>query len=169
MFKHDIGEWQRKDFQILLNGSISLYHKEDILEEDIKWFAKHGYVISEINLQEVQTEEEFHSLIKQCLNFPSYYGENLNALGDCIFSLEISNESGLLLVFRNFDLFYKKMPSLAYNVLNILEINSRRLMLTDRRLITFAHSNKLDLDIPPIGACSVMWNNREWLKNGANS
>ena len=40
------------------------------------------------NGEDFKTKEIFHNIIKEKLNFPSYYGNNLDALNDCL--LEIS-------------------------------------------------------------------------------
>lgn len=38
----------------------------------------------EINLGNVRTREEFHEEVSQKLNFPDYYGKNLDAMYDCL-------------------------------------------------------------------------------------
>lgn len=38
----------------------------------------------EINLADVKSFDEFHDLIREKLNFPEYYGRNLDAMHDCL-------------------------------------------------------------------------------------
>lgn len=33
---------------------------------------------------QITTEDDFHRVISEALNFPGYYGKNLNALWDCL-------------------------------------------------------------------------------------
>ena len=36
----------------------------------------------------LQTKEEAHKYLREALNFPEYYGENLDALHDCLTELD---------------------------------------------------------------------------------
>jgi ribonuclease inhibitor len=54
-----------------------------------------------INCEDFHTMQEFHKYIKRKLGLPEYYGENLNALWDCLTGfIQLS----LLLVWENFDM-----------------------------------------------------------------
>lgn len=41
-----------------------------------------------IDLKNVKDKEEAHKIIKEALNFPDYYGANLDALNDALSELE---------------------------------------------------------------------------------
>ena len=70
---------------------------------------------------------------------------------------------GRVLVFNKYDSFATKVPQVAWAVLDIVEINSRRMLLFGRRLIILVQSDDPEISFEPIGASSVMWNRKEWL------
>ncbi|MGF7037363.1 barstar family protein [Mucilaginibacter lappiensis] len=51
--------------------------------------------------ERITTIDDFHLEIKKKLGFPEYYGENLNALWDCLTS---SIDLPVTLIWRNFDI-----------------------------------------------------------------
>lgn len=46
----------------------------------------------EVNLENVTTIEEFHERVAQTLDFPDYYGHNLDALWDILSTRNLSDE-----------------------------------------------------------------------------
>jgi hypothetical protein len=73
----------RLDWSIFQNGWSSLYHDTDILEKDIGWFKRVGYTVVDMHCSGWNNHQAMHHMLKATLNFPAYYGENLNALNDC--------------------------------------------------------------------------------------
>jgi len=39
------GEWERLDFQLLRDGPIVMYFREQVLGEDVSWLRAHGYIV----------------------------------------------------------------------------------------------------------------------------
>src|SRR5690606_31403249 len=66
------------DFQILQSGAICMYHKTAILEKDLEWLRDARYRIININTRN-WTSKTVHKELKEQMDFPDYYGENLNA------------------------------------------------------------------------------------------
>ncbi|MDU0811953.1 barstar family protein [Bacillus siamensis] len=62
--------------------------------------------------------EALHRILKDKLDFPDYYGENLNALWDCLTGWI---EYPLTLVWKNFEISQKALGSDADDVLRILK------------------------------------------------
>lgn len=46
--------------------------------------------------------------ISNGLDFPDYYGRNVNALSDCLSDLNVPDEGGLIIVFKRYDLFTER-------------------------------------------------------------
>lgn len=98
-FNRYINNCSKVDWEILINGSISLYCDENILIKDMDWLKNNQYKVIILDFSEILSVEEFHVRIKKVCEFPDYYGENMSALSDCLLhDLEIPYESGCALV-----------------------------------------------------------------------
>ena len=151
--------FQRLDWFILQNGWISLYRRKSILENDIKWFENENYNIVDFDCKSWTDIAEMHGQLKQKLNFPDYYGENFDALNDCLTDIQI-NESGQIVVFNHLDSIDIKTIQI---LLDVFADNSRRHMLFGERLIVLAQVDNPDFKVDPVGATAVRWNKQEWL------
>jgi RNAse (barnase) inhibitor barstar len=110
-----------------------------------------------------KTASDFHRDVAESLQFPSYYGANLDAFNDSLSDVEVPLNGGLVLVFHRFDLFAVTERKVAEAALDIIATNSRRFLLEGRRLLCLVQSNDPQLNFPPVGAEPVLWNPREWL------
>lgn len=155
-------EPQRLDWKLLERGAIALYHKSSVLSADIGWFKQQQYLVHELNGVEWTTPEAFHTEVQRSLGFPAYYAKNLASWIDCLPELAVPDESGMLLVFRRYDVFAKAQPSLAQTILDSIESTSRRFLLTGRRLVALVQSDDPRLRFERVGALPVTWNPREW-------
>lgn len=160
-FQNISDEWQRLDWLILQNGWVSLYWKKEVLEKDLQWFGIEKYSIIKFDCRTWSDKNEMHKQLKGKLNFPDYYGENLDALNDCLSDLEI-NDTGLIVVFQSLDSIEKNTIS---NLLDIFTINARRQLLFGNRLIILCQVDNPRFEIDPVGSTPVMWNGAEWLNS----
>jgi len=163
IFRNDPEEFQRLDWAILENGAVTLYFRPQVLAADVHWLREHGYRVDTFDCSAWIGASEMHEALSSQLEFPGYYGRNLNALNDCLSDIEIPDEGGRVLVFNRYDFFAAKDAQVAWSVLNIMEINSRRLLLLGKRLITLVQSDDPAISFEPVGGHAVMWNRREWL------
>lgn len=164
-FIDDPREWQRLDWSILQNGSINLYYRKQILYEDLDWFSENNYKKFEFDCSTWTSDKDFHVNVKNKFGFPDYYGENLNAFNDCLRGIDIPYHSGVVIAFLGYDSFYDKFPDTAQNILDIIEVNSRRFLLTGRRMISLIQTNDPNILLTPVGACPILWNRKEWVKS----
>ncbi|ASB61741.1 barnase inhibitor [Bacillus sp. A053] len=68
--------------------------------------------------KDFENKEGLHNALKDNLNFPDYYGKNLDALWDCLTGwIELPQT----LVWRNFELSKKFLGSYADDVLEVLQ------------------------------------------------
>ncbi len=159
IFQDIPGEQQRLDWSILQNGWTSLYWKKEVLEKDLEWLAEENYSLVDFDCKTWTDEKEMHKQLKQKLNFPDYYGENFDALSDCLLDLEILNV-GQIVIFRHLDSLDAEQ---VHILLDIFSNNSRRQMLFGKRFIVLAQVDNPKYQIKEVGAMPVMWNQAEWL------
>lgn len=163
VFREDANPWNQVDWRLLQNGALSLYLRPTILEEDLAWLATHAYTIDRFDCRTWTTVAVIHSALATALKFPAYYGENLDALNDCLSTLEIPDESGRVLVLEHFDVPARALSFTAHALLDIIAIQARQHLLFGRRLLGLVQTDEPELAFPPVGATPVTWNPREWL------
>lgn len=163
IFRNEPDDLQRLDWLLLQNGAVTLYFRPQVLVEDVEWLKGHDYRVDSFECSVWVSESQMHEALSRGLEFPPYYGRNLNALNDCISDIEIPEEGGRVLVFSRYDSFAARFPDVAWSVLDIMEINSRRLLLFGQRLIVLVQSDDPELFFEPVGGRPVMWNRKEWL------
>ncbi len=163
IFRQEIEQFQQLDWTLLQNGAITLYLRPQLLEEDVEWLREHLYRVDRFDCSGWFSESKMHEAFSSGLEFPEYYGRTLDALNDCISDIEVPLEGGRVLVLSRYDYFAAKVPHVAWSVLDLMEINSRRLLLFGRRLIILVQSDDPGISFEPVGGRPVMWNIREWL------
>ena len=62
--------------------------------------------------QDFETVESFHAFIAQALDFPDYYGENLDALADCLGDICHPVEVSICRKFDNVDNWFDQVSSI---------------------------------------------------------
>lgn len=153
-----------KDIEILKDGPVCKYYKNSILDEDVSWFMENRFEVFDINVKE-WNKQNFHKRVKAALNFPDYYGDNLNAFADCLGDMFNTSFKGQVLVFRNFDDFLSNDHQLAKAMLDIIAKESRTWLVKEHKLISLIQSNKPHLILPELGGVAPSWNSAEWLNN----
>lgn len=156
-------EWQRLDLTLLQNGSVHLYYRPIVLEEDVAWLRNHNYQINDFDCSKWETELQMHEELAKHLEFPDYYGKNLDALNDCMSEIAFPESGGRVLVFRRYDGFTAKLPKAAWHVLDIIDRSAWLSLLFGRRLMALVQSDNPRIEFQLIGSRPAMWNPREWM------
>ena len=163
IFRNEPEEFQRLDWELLQNGAVTLYFRPQVLAADVDWLKDHDYRVDTFDCSLWMDQSEMHEALAYQLEFPNYYGRNMAALNDCMSDIEIPDEGGRVLVFNKYDSFAAKVPHVAWSVLDIMESNSRQLLLFGKRLIVLVQSDDPAISFEPVGGHAVMWNRSEWL------
>ena len=74
-------------------------------------FAAKGYLISLLDGAEISSEEELLKHLAQAMKFPDYFGNNWNALEECLSDLDWLPAKGYVIQFANADIFIKTHSS----------------------------------------------------------
>ncbi len=151
-----VEDHQRLDWRILQNGAVSLYYDRKIFEESCEWFRQQTYQVYLFDASRWKTPFDFYEELALALHIENCM--NLDALSDCLVDIDIPYESGCVLCFQHFDRFARRHHHFAQDLLNVIQINSRRLSLLGLRFLVL-----LQLDVPvitfePVGACPVILN-----------
>jgi RNAse (barnase) inhibitor barstar len=162
---------QRLDWTILRDGGIALYLRTEILVDDVNWLKLNGYRIVSFETADWLSEDQLHDSLKAELSFPAYYGNNLNALDECMSDdLVVPDTGGLVLVLNHYDHFIKadlrcglNETSTAEIVLDIFARAVRYHMLLGRRLLILVQSDDPRIKFGRLGGMPASWNSREWL------
>jgi hypothetical protein len=169
-FTDDPAEWERLDWRLLQNGPIAMYHKRNLLSEDVSWLRDHRYEVYEFNCEGWTSETIVHDEFKRSLNFPDYYGHNLDALHDSLSDISIPQNGGVALVLYRYDSYVAvggltaaSRRSYAEVILDILAATSQVLLLTGRRFLVMIQSDDPRIRFGKLACISATWNPREWL------
>ncbi|RDI48555.1 barstar family protein [Nocardia mexicana] len=156
-------------FRLMMNTSVTLFWRPQVLNDATDWLEAHGYQVTCLDAARWAADRDLHRDLAAVLGFPDYYGRNLEALNDCMRDVVDQDygwapeAAGLVLVFTSFDAFVTRSPRTAQIVLDIMANHSRTAALFGRRLLCLVQSNDPDIRFEPVGATPVMWNDDEWL------
>jgi Barstar (barnase inhibitor) len=162
---------QELDYMLVRNTFVTLFWDEAILETTTAWLGEHGYQLVTIDASDWTQEADLHRDIASALNFPDYYGNNLDALNDCMRDV-VSGDygadlaaTGFVLVLRHYDKFAAAQARPAHVVLDIFAEQARNALLVGQRMMCLVQSDDPRLSFPVVGAMPVMWNDAEWLNS----
>jgi RNAse (barnase) inhibitor barstar len=109
--------------------------------DPIEDLAKQGYQIVRIDAAAPETERDFLGAIGTALDFPDYYGHNLDALNDCLRDVVRKaygwrpDATGLAIVFTGYEAARARWPRTAQRVLEIIDEHSRDAETNGDRLL----------------------------------
>jgi len=83
-FDRDADLENQRDWRLLANGFVHLYWRPSLLAEIRQWLVEKGYRVVSLDASGWETEADFHREIAEALEFPTYYGRNLDALNNCL-------------------------------------------------------------------------------------
>ncbi|WP_203863650.1 barstar family protein [Planobispora rosea] len=169
VFDRDAPLAHQVDYRLMANTFVTLFWRRGILEETIDWLLAHGYEVVRWDASGWMTEDDLHRDFAQALDFPAYYGRNLDALNDCLDDVAsgdygVSSEAtGLVLVLIGYDRFAARCPEVAQRVLDIIARNARSAILVGHRMFCLVQSDDPGIVFQSVGATAVAWNDAEWL------
>ena len=157
------------DYRLCANGPVTLYHRRDLLLDDVDWLIRAGYQVELFQCVTWTNEDGMHSDLRQRMSFPSYYGNNFDALNDCLTDLVEhdygwrSDATGLVLVFEGLDNFANSSFHAAQTLLDIVARRARGALVFGERLMCLVQSDHPNIEFAPVGASPVDWNQAEFL------
>lgn len=159
------------DTALMHNTFVTRFWQPSILDETVEWLLQHRYDVVSLDASSWTTTGDIYDDVALGLNFPDYFGRNLDALNDCMRDVASGeygwspNATGLVIVLRAFDAFTMVDRRTAQIMLDIFANQARSAILIGNRIICLAQSNDPELRFEPVGAMPVMWNEAEWLNS----
>jgi hypothetical protein len=156
-------------FRLVANTFVTLFWRLALFDETTDWLRTHGYDVVRLNASDWVEEADLRRELAAALEFPSYYGKNLDALNDCMrdvvtFDYGTSPEAtGLVLAFTGYDRFAAHCPRAAQIVLDVMAGQARSAALIGHRMMCLVQTDDPNIEFDPVGAMPVMWNHGEWL------
>src|SRR5687768_2056766 len=148
VFRDDPEGWQQLDLSLLKNGSVHLYYRSSVLAEDVEWLRVHGYQLDRFDCSGWETEQVMHDELAGRLEFPDYYGKNLDALNDCLSDVAVPDSGGRVLVLHRYDVFTANVQKAAWHVLDIIDRSAWLHLLFGRRLFALVQSDNPRIEFP---------------------
>lgn len=155
--------------EYMINTFVTLFWRKRLLTQATERLEGRGFRVIRLEAGQWNTERDMHRAIAAALDFPDYYGHNLDALNDCLGDVacyggydDAPEGAGLVLVFTDYDRFATTCPRAAQVVLDIIADQARQAAVLRRRLICLVQSNDPQIQFEPVGAMPVMWNSEEW-------
>jgi len=151
-------QWQRLDWQLLQNSSVHRYNSDDEMERTATGLAGLGYVIYHFHAGNWRHEDEMHTTLAAELQFPSYYGRNLDALNDALKDVaeyrygSDSSATGTVFVLAGYEPFTLRNHKLAHAFLEIFAGNARHGLLVGHPMLCLISAM---CDFPAVGATPV--------------
>ena len=170
-FDPDVELTHPADYRLMMNTFVTLFWRREVLRHTIGEVAALGHDVVEVDATAWTTEQDLHRDMAAALSFPSYYGNNLNALNDCLSDVGSGDygisaaATGLVLVIIGYDKFAAVEPNTAHTVLDIFARQARHAALIGHRMICLIQSDEPHITFARVGATPVEWNPAEWLNS----
>jgi hypothetical protein len=154
------------DFHLLKNGPVTLFHRQEALDDVVATLAGLGYLVHRLDARAWVTQAGFAAAVKEELDFPDYFGGNLDAFNDCMrdvaaFAYGADRESaGTVFVLTGYDTFAAHDRRAAQVILDIFADNARVGLLHGHRMVCLVQSDDRDIRFAPVGATPVEWADR---------
>lgn len=170
---NDPGLEENRAYHLLVEGPVTLFWRMSLLDVTLTWLADHGYQVVRIHAGDWVSEMDMHRSVARALDFPDYYGHNLDALNDCLRDMAEGrahhhapewtvDSAGLVVVFTGYDAYIVRQPRVAWVVLDIVAAQSRQALLFGHQILCLVQSDDSALRLEPVGATAVDWNEAEW-------
>ena len=155
-----------KGHELLAASPVVRYANRNIMTEEIAELNSLGYSCSIFNCINWQVEADFHKDVAIALEFPHYYGRNLDAFKDCLFGVTTRSAAGVALAFYEWDNFAQAVPEDSWKILDVIAFVSRRLLVERFRFFALLHAPDTPFYSRRIGGNCIAKAHRERIEYG---
>lgn len=144
-------------------GPVTKYWRREVLAEDLEALEAQGFTIRRLDCASWTNDDRMHKELREELALPRYYGDNLDALDDCLSDtdvIDVPEVGGLAFVLDNFSGSEERNERL----LQVLARTSRYWLLFGRLVAVLLRTDDVRYEGPPdLGATPARWNDQEWM------
>jgi len=153
------------DWPFLQNGPTTLFKSQKVLEDATTRLKSSGYAVHHIDCS---NDDKLLCSFIETLRWRHQFGYVpetliLNALNDAVRDEPFETSDKAVMVFDQFQGFWKRDKSTAFHVLDIFASASRDYLIFGKRLLSFVKVSNSAFKIDALGATPANWNDREWL------
>ena len=168
VFPRDLASPQL-DFFLMRDSVVTLFWREDLFDEALSELRNLGYKVITLESEVFPDVEALLVAIGRALNFPDYFGRNLDALNDCLRDVATfdygsdPDSTGTVMSFRHYDRIVKLGRDGAEAILDIFTDRARDGLLFGHRMMVLVQTDDPNLSLGPLGAQHAQWNEQEWM------
>ncbi len=151
-------------------GLIELYRDAGVLNAEIERLERLGAQTMRVDAGSWDANS-FLVALAQTLDFPEYFGGNLDALSDCLAG-SVAGEYGYrpvpgyrLLAIYQFDSFVRSASHRSAALLEVLHDTAILALKLGNPFLVLLQSDDPDLSLPKIGGRTIAWNHAEFLRS----
>lgn len=154
--------------ELVRDPYITMFRRGSVLSGTVSRLGSLGYDVRSTDASAWAGLPGMHRALADLLDFPDYYGHNLDALNDCLSDVAagtygVRNDArGLALVLWHYDAFAAENGHAAFSLLDSFTVQARAAAVAGRRMLCLVQSDDPRLSFPPVGATPVPWNGAEW-------
>jgi RNAse (barnase) inhibitor barstar len=149
-------------FELLRLSPLTRFADPAMMAEEVRELEADGYRCVLLDCSAWASEADFHTEVASSLEFPDYYGRNLDAFNDCLSSIKLGECRGLVLVFSHWETFAPIAGDRAWHILDIIACASRFRLVYGDRLLALLHVADPQMQFEPLGRVGVVPSQREW-------
>ena len=157
-----LNKWKNKlaTFELVRDGCINLFYKTEVYLNTIEKLKNESIDIYVFDAIDWNKEENFYSSFSKGMNFPDYFGNNLDAINDCLGDLINKN---IAICISNYENFMIKCQKQANILPKIILTNCWEAILQENVMLMLIQTNNGSISFNDIKEFPPKWNQKEWL------
>ncbi len=141
---------------------VTLFDNLPVMEEAIARFRIHDYVVHEFDCSGHESQEAMFNAVLRSVDIikQGYTYKNIQAIQfwDLLRDIKIPEESGVVLAFKHFDNFHRRIPESGQQMLSSIAREHFYWLRHGLRLVVCVHSNERNLELEPLLTIRADWN-----------